>query len=431
MRPHDKAPAISEGLADKLSVNTVTRAAVERVLATWPEGTKEIEEIGHPLLTGRFDLSDTSPPPEGGSDDQTPPSSTADAGWPGDATTTPRLLVRDLIEIIDDVQTRGPREWLIEGLWPCDAYGVWGATKKAGKTFAVDDLAVSVANGGKWLGRFPCRFGNVLLYLGEGGEYSTRDRFLAVAESKGYGLEGLMGIRAGLAVPHLAQDADLNAVRAEVAEFDPVLIVVDPAYLAMRGAESSKLFAMGGVLEGIQRIAQDHGAALILVWHWNQTGVGSGADRFTGAGPAEWGRILASAAVEDSRTEDGGKSNVLLRWEFTGEIADTTFRMRRRVWRDDPLDLESPMHYEVAVTDEGERPKGERVTLSRILAVLPSAPPGLLVREIGDALAKDGKGPPLKRPTIHLAVDDLASLGKVDADKPGNGLPNRWWGVGT
>src|SRR5204863_1569518 len=95
-------------------------------------------------------------------------------------------------------------------------------------------------------------------------------------------------------------------------------VILDPLYLSAPAGKGSDLYAMGDALYGLQSICQDAGAALAVVTHWNQTGQGTGARRFTGAGPAEWGRVLGSAAVERRALDPGGASNVLLRWEFTG-----------------------------------------------------------------------------------------------------------------
>jgi hypothetical protein len=46
-------------------------------------------------------------------------------------------------------------------------------------------------------------------------------------------------------VPHLAQRAHLEEVRLEVKAHPPRLIIVDPLYLAARGAKGSDLYDMG------------------------------------------------------------------------------------------------------------------------------------------------------------------------------------------
>jgi len=339
-----------------------------------------------------------------------------------------RLLVRDVAAVATSVAAAGPPTWLIERLWPADAYGVLGAEDKAGKTWAVEDLAVSGVTGTSWLGHFPVGRGSVVCFLGEGGERQTIRRLAALIQSRGGDLRDLAGLRLCFAVPHLTHTADLAEVRREVDSTRPALVVVDPLYLAARGAKGSDLYGMGEVLEGIQHIAQETDSALAVTTHWNKTGEGSGARRFTGVGPGAWGRVLGSAAVERRATGPDGASTVQLRWEFTGsEIADGTFRMVRRVWAHDPNDLASPLGYEVEVTEEAEASDGLALSRRRVLAVLPEPPAGLSVREIGDRLAGDGSGPPLKRTTIQDALEELAAIGLADAEKPGNGLPNRWW----
>ena len=170
-------------------------------------------------------------------------------------------------------------------------------------------------------------------------------------------------------------------------------------------------------------------STLVVNTHWNQTGEGSGAARFTGAGPSAWGRVLGSAEVEQRQTDPDGRSRVTLRWEFTGgEIADTAFRTRREVWTDDPTDLSSPMHYEVEVTEEGIT---ARVDLSksqdRVLAALRDRG-NRTVSEIGDALAADGRGKPLKARTIQKTLTALEEKRLVDGGGE-EGKAGEWWAL--
>ena len=341
-----------------------------------------------------------------------------------------RLVVRDLADVVALIAASGPPSWLVERLWPADAYGVLGAEDKAGKSWAALDLAVSLVTRTRWLDHFQVGVGPVVAFLGEGGERATVRRLEAIVRARDCGLRDLTGLRLCFAVPHLMNARDLGEVEAEIAHSRPALVVIDPLYLAARGAKGSDLYAMGEALEGVQAIAQAAGAALAVVTHWNKNGEGSSARRFTGVGPGAWGRVLASAAVERRTLEPDGASVVTLRWEFTGsEIADVQFRMRRRVRADDPNDLASPLHYAVDVTEGSGTDVGGDLSpsVARTLATLPPEPPGITIKAIGDRLAEDGAGPPLKRTTIHDALDQLAAAGLADAERPGNGLSNRWW----
>jgi RecA/RadA recombinase len=61
-----------------------------------------------------------------------------------------------------------------------------------------------------------------------------------------------------------------------------------------------------------------------------------------------------------------------------------------------------------------------------VLDALPSDPASsLTVQQIGDRVAEAGH--PLKRATIQKSLTELLEEGCADADKPGTGLPNRWW----
>ncbi|HYZ12240.1 MAG TPA: AAA family ATPase [Actinomycetota bacterium] len=338
------------------------------------------------------------------------------------------LEILGLEEVIDRVDRSGAPRFLVEGLWPADAYGVLGAEDKAGKTWAALDLGVSVATGTPWFGRFTCPSpGPVTLFLGEGGERYFLRRLEAISASRALPIVDLIGsVRACFSVPRLRDRDQLAEVRAELEDHSPKLVVIDPLYLAAAGAKGSDLYEMGDVLGGVQRLTQEAKAALVVTTHWNKTGTGSGPERFTGVGPGAWGRVLASAAVERRGQDPDGSSVVLLRWDFRGsEIPDTVFRMRRRVRSDDPRSLTARLFYEVEVTSESEDVVSSE---ARIFAVLEAAGiDGLSVREIGDALASDGRGKPLTVRTIQRVLNDLAEAGRIDGEKGDRGRPGRWW----
>jgi hypothetical protein len=342
----------------------------------------------------------------------------------------------------DELARRVDRDeaaWLVEDLWPADAYGVIGAEDKAGKTWALLDLAVSVATGTPWLERFACpTAGPVLLYLGEGGERAMLRRLRAITRSRGVSVDDLRALFPRFRAPRLADPRELDAIAEDLASVGERvrLVGIDPLYLSVPAGSGADLYAMGALLGGVQRVCQDAGAALAITTHWNKTGEGSGPRRFTGAGPGAWGRVLASAAVERPAQEPDGTSDVLLRWAFEGsEIASRAFRVRRRVRAEDPSDLGSPLAYSVSVTDEEaavpDAGGGRRRSPSerRVLAALEGTGEGdgRTVRELGDRIAADGKGPPLRERTIQEALRGLAGEGEVDGDDPGPGLPVRWW----
>ncbi len=340
----------------------------------------------------------------------------------------PRLEIFDLADVVDDVDAAGEPRWLVQGLWPSDAYGAIGAEDKAGKTWAQFDLAVSQATGTPWFGHFACPSpGPVLLLLGEGGKRNFVRRLVAVCEAKDLKARDLVGsVRAAFTVPLLRDSVDLAAVEAELRANRATLVIIDPLYLAAAGARGADLYEMGQVLGGIQRVCEGSGAALVVVTHWNKTGPGKSFERFTGVGPGAWGRVLASAAVEPmSRRAYRGGSEVELTWNVRGsEIPDVEFSLLRRVWSDDPEDLGSPLHYEVDVTPKGGAGSdtlgaNERRVL-RCLAEEASQTGPLSPREIAERAGVDKR-------TVERTIKGLLERGLVDGIAGERGRPGQWW----
>jgi hypothetical protein len=376
----------------------------------------------------------TDPPPEAMAEVfPLHPPATAPSGRVGRG-----LVVEDLAEVLARVDQAGPPAWLVEGIWPRDAYGVFAAEDKAGKTWAILDLALSVAAGAPWLGHFPCPpSGRVLVFLGEGGERAMVRRLRAVAAHHGVDLDELGEarlLRLCFRVPTLTSGEDLATIEAELADRPAALVVIDPLYLAVgAGATGANLYAMGAVLSAIQAVCQAAGAALVVVTHWNKTGEGTGVNRISGVGPGAWGRVLASAGVAHRATDPHTKaSTVVLGVELRGgETADTGFRVRRRVWADDPADLASALHYQVEVLPD-DPPAGAasgpetglRKSRQWVLAALRAGGPMQTVKQLGDRTTADGH--PLKDRTLQEALADLAAVGLAEGTDDGPGLARSW-----
>ncbi len=346
------------------------------------------------------------------------------------------LAICSFGEVAARVAAAGEPRWLIQGLWPADAYGVLAAQEKAGKTWAALDLAVSVAAGLPWLDHFACPTpGPVLLFLGEGGERAMVRRIEAIATHKGADLDQLADrLRLCFRVPRLAAAGagqELAAVQAELAAHPAALVVLDPLYLAAAGASGSNLYDMGAVLQAVQGVCQAAGCALLVVTHWNKTGDGRGADRISGVGPAAWARVICSVSIGYRGSDDDGASNVLLGFELIGgEIADTRFRVRRRVRADDPTDLGSPLSYSVQVLAADDTqdldPAAAGLSPSRqwVLAALRAGGGFQTVKQLGDRLAEAGR--PLKPRTIQTALGELEAAGLAQGSEEGNGRARYW-----
>lgn len=356
-----------------------------------------------------------------------PPPATADLA------SSSLLPFRTIAQIRADVTARGPRRWLLRGIWPAGDYGVHAAEKKAQKTWNTVDLAVAVASGTSWLGFIPVdNPGPVIMFVGEGGDGNTLRRIDAAAEERGLKADDL-AIHICTRAPHLNNLEHMALFALRVDQVRPALITLDPLYLAARGAELGDLYKMGALLEGPQHIAQDAGAALFVVTHFNRQ-QGKGASRITGAGPAEWGRVLISASVKAKNTDpDTRGSRVLTELDIIGgEIPDQTLRLTRHIHADDPDDLDSPLHMQTTAawgdadledgdtSTETEMPPAARKLLEAIDA---TTQPTSSVHLVDWIAGRHGHG--LTRETVSRTLNQLLATGAVDYLEE-TGAGGRW-----
>jgi hypothetical protein len=315
-------------------------------------------------------------------------------------------------------------------------YGVLAAQEKASKTWAALDLAVSVASGRPWLDHFPAHPGPRAAVPGRRGGRATVRRLEAIATAKAVDPDQLADqLRLCFRVPRLAAPgagSEPAAIQADLAKHPAALVVLDPLYLAAAGASGSNLEDMGAVLQAIQGVCQAAGCALLVVTHWNKTGDGRGADRISRAGPAAWARVICSIAIHYRGSDPDGASTVVLGVELIGgELADTRFRIRRRIGADDPNDLGSALSYAVEVLADDDDPEdldpaAAALFKSRqwVLAALRAGGDMLRVKQLGDRLAQAGH--PLKPRTIQTALGELEAAGLAQGSEEGNGRARYW-----
>jgi hypothetical protein len=349
---------------------------------------------------------------------------------------TPRdetgLVFYTIAELRVQVKQAGPRRWLVRGIWPAGTYGVHAAEQKAQKSWNALDLAVSVASGTPWLGHFAVDDpGPALVFAGEGGRAAILRRVDAIAEHKGLDPDGLR-LAICERVAHLGNNIHMLQVARHLDRYHPKLVILDPLYLAARGAELGDIYKMGALLEQVQHMCAAADAGLFLVHHYNRArDQRGGSKRMTGAGPAEWGRVLIGATVITSHTDaTTQETRVLTELDVIGgEIPDSRFRILRTIRAEDPDHLDSPLHYTATVTAGADTPPpitqlpDAKPAVQRVHAILTAAEQPLTVTAIGDQLADHGH--PLKARTIQDALHQLGNhIDGAQIDARGT---TEWW----
>lgn len=352
----------------------------------------------------------------------------------------PGLEFHTLAELRAIVAARGPRRWLLRGVWPAGDYGVHAASPKGQKTMNTADLAVAVASGTPWLGLIEIDDpGPVVMFVGEGGDGDTVRRLTAAAEARGLDPDQLP-IHICTRAPNIGNTMDLAEFTLKVEDVRPVLVTLDPLYLAAPSAKLGDLYSMGALLQGPQLICQRNHASLWVVHHNNRQ-AGSGSGRMSGAGPQEWGRVLVSAAVKSRRTDPTTlATTVITELDFQGgSIPDQTFRVVRHTWADDPDNLDSPLHIETTTTralDNGETDNdadpsaipGVKMTpgKKKLYAALQAADHPATIKDF-QAWMADHDSPPLKRETCSRFLTEMLKAGMVDSVEQGQFAPALWF----
>jgi hypothetical protein len=340
----------------------------------------------------------------------------------------PVLEFRTLAELRAKVTAAGKRRWLLRGIWPAGDYGVHAAEMKGQKTWATVDLAVAVAGATRWLGTIDVDDpGAVIMFAGEGSEANLLRRIDAVARH--HCIDAMdLPITICARAPHLTDITHLAAMAEQIDKTGPRLVTLDPLYLSARGAQGSSLYDMGAVLEAAQHLCADASASLWIVTHHNRKD-GRGAARITGAGPAEWGRVLINATVISRHADpETAATTVITELDVIGgEIPDSGWRVTRRIGTDDPDDLDSPLNYSVHVRavapSAGDMPPARRKLLDALQAA--DGTPHTGSQLVDWIAAQHGHG--LTRETCSRELNALAARGQADRIDHGHGRAAEWF----
>jgi len=176
-------------------------------------------------------------------------------------------------------------EELIQGVLRRGHKMLISGSSKAGKSFLLMELCISIAEGSKWLG-FPCRQGKVLYVNLEIDPASCIHRFLKIYDALGIQpthMENILiwNLR-GRAVP---LDQLVPKLVRRVQGKDLTAIVIDPIYKVITGDENSAS-DMATFCNQFDRICTDTGCSVIYCHHHSKgtQGAKRAMDRASGSG---------------------------------------------------------------------------------------------------------------------------------------------------
>ncbi|WP_406018793.1 AAA family ATPase [Succinivibrio sp.] len=224
---------------------------------------------------------------------------------------------------------------------------------KAGKSFALMELCVCLAEGGKWLGRFQCKQCKVLYVNLEIDAPSANQRFRKIYETLGYSTDPAKNPNISniitwnlrghalpldkLSKPIINQASMVNGIKA---------IVIDPIYKVITGDENSAA-DMSAFCNYFDQIGAQTGACTIYCHHHSKGAQGSkkSIDRASGSGvltrdpdaildfseidltQLEGKEIAWGAEIDEDRSA----------WRVTGSLREFRSFKPLNVWFDYPI----------------------------------------------------------------------------------------------
>lgn len=183
--------------------------------------------------------------------------------------------------------------WLIEGFWARRSHGIVAGEPKAFKSTFTLDLAVSVASGAPFLGKYPVNEpGPVIIVQNENTEWLMKDKTEKVITHRGLvgKVERLNDNTLHIDFPPeiplyfinqqgymLDNPEHQKAMETIIEKIKPVLVIFDPLYLMFEGDINSAR-DLNPVLNWLLRIKNEYKTGVMLIHHYNKgSGISGGS----------------------------------------------------------------------------------------------------------------------------------------------------------
>lgn len=230
------------------------------------------------------------------------------------------------VSTFSQVMTRGEdfSGWLVKGFWGKNSHGIVAGMPKCFKSTIAHDLAVSVASGTPFLGKFPVLDpGPVIMVQNENADYMIRDRNEKLIMSRGIAgsvrqkKNGHLRVRLPKDIPlyfinqqgfMLSSEEHRKKLEELIQKVHPVLVMFDPLYLMFDG-EINSAKELTPALNWLLYLKKEYSTSIMVIHHYNKGNAG-----MTQKGGARMmGSIVLYGWVESawylSREEETGESS--------------------------------------------------------------------------------------------------------------------------
>jgi AAA domain/RepB DNA-primase N-terminal domain len=217
--------------------------------------------------------------------------------------------------------------WLVEDWWTLGSHGIIAGLPKSYKSLISLDLAVSVASESRFLGLYdvnPKAVGPALIIQQENSLALLRDRLWKITKNRGL-YSGKVKSKGGEIVVefppsiplffyndfgfNMALEEDRNAIEELIQREGIKLVVFDPLYLMIGGADENNAREMRPILSWLLQIRNRYNCAVVVVHHWgkgslDKKGRGVGGIKLLGS-TTIYGWLEAALYLEAKSSDDG------------------------------------------------------------------------------------------------------------------------------
>lgn len=189
--------------------------------------------------------------------------------------------------------------YLVSGIIVAGQPAIIGGPQKALKTSVSLDLAIAIASGTPFLGKYDVpEPRNVLFMSSESGLSTLRSKAQAICRAQKVELSELERFLWSDTVPRIDDLDDVEQLEMTIVEYGIDVLFVDPLYFAMGGEQMTNLLGQGEKLRLIANLCSHLNVTLVLVHHFKKPWNDKGGGRFSpptledlsGVGFAEFAR---------------------------------------------------------------------------------------------------------------------------------------------
>ncbi|EFR42353.1 AAA family ATPase [Dialister micraerophilus] len=263
--------------------------------------------------------------------------------WIEETSDTDLPPIENLTELFNEMPPLAPS--LIEGVLRQGHKMLLSGSSKAGKSFALIELCIAIAEGEKWFDKFKCAKGKVMYVNLELDRASCIHRFYDVYKALGYTRFNTDNITIwNLRGKALPMDKLAPKLIRKAQKDNYIAIIIDPIYKVITGDENSA-DQMAKFCNQFDRVCSELGCAVIYCHHHSKGGQGMkrAIDRASGSGVfardpdaiLDMIQLKVKEDLDDVLNDTNAPKNTA--WRITGTLREFATPPSVNVWFEYPI----------------------------------------------------------------------------------------------